>query len=170
MEISPSTPDTLFKPGSFHSSSASLDDCGRAFTDVLRVSSFPTLCLDSMSAQTDFVGSRVYACFDVTFHLNFWQNDRGLLCATAVTRGWNGQRIRRKFSRRTVLPGFELATFHSRVSVVNSNGTVYYFTYIRSVPCQFEEIYNVMSKTSQLQYALFAYWYSNKDAMDCYPT
>ena len=31
--------------------------------------------------------SRVYACLGVTCHLHFWQNDRGLLHATAVTRG-----------------------------------------------------------------------------------
>ena len=46
----------------------------------------------------------------VTCHLHFWQKDRGLLCTTAVTRGWNGHRIRvstqswlmrRKFSRRS---------------------------------------------------------------------
>ena len=54
--------------------------------------------------------SRVHACLAVTCHQLFWQNDRGLLRATAVTRGWNGQRIRvstqsclwrRKFSRRS---------------------------------------------------------------------
>ena len=28
-------------------------------------------------------------CFAVTCNLHFWQNDRDLLCATAVTRGWN---------------------------------------------------------------------------------
>ena len=33
-------------------------------------------------------------CFGVTCHLHFWQNDRGLLRATAVTRGWNRHRIR----------------------------------------------------------------------------
>ena len=32
---------------------------------------------------------KVYACLAVTCHLHFWQNDRGLLCATAVTQGWN---------------------------------------------------------------------------------
>ena len=35
---------------------------------------------------------KVYACLAVTCHLRFWQNDRGLLRATAVTRGWNGYR------------------------------------------------------------------------------
>ena len=53
---------------------------------------------------------KVYACLAVTCHLHFWQNDQGLLRATAVTRGWNGYRNksqhrkltrRRKFSRRS---------------------------------------------------------------------
>ena len=35
---------------------------------------------------------KVYACLAVTCHLHFWQNDRDLLRATAVTRGWNGYR------------------------------------------------------------------------------
>ena len=30
---------------------------------------------------------KVYACLAVTCHLHFWQNDRDLLRATAVTRG-----------------------------------------------------------------------------------
>ena len=33
---------------------------------------------------------KVYACLAVTCHLHFWQNDQDLLCATAVTQGWNG--------------------------------------------------------------------------------
>ena len=32
----------------------------------------------------------MYACLDVTCHLHFWQNDRGLLRATAVTRSTPG--------------------------------------------------------------------------------
>ena len=32
-------------------------------------------------------GSKVYAYLGVTCHLHFWQNDRGLVRATAVTRG-----------------------------------------------------------------------------------
>ena len=47
-------------------------------------------------------------CLGVTCHLHFWQNDQGILRATAVTRGVNEHRIRvstensfwrRKFSR-----------------------------------------------------------------------
>ena len=46
------------------------------------------------SQPSDFVGSRMYVCLGVTFHLHFCKNDRGLLRATAVTRGWNGHRLR----------------------------------------------------------------------------
>ena len=35
---------------------------------------------------------RVHACLTVTCHLHFRQNDRGLLRATAITRGWSGYR------------------------------------------------------------------------------
>ena len=47
--------------------------------------------------------SRVYVCLAVTCHLHFWQNDRDLLRATTVTRGWNGCRNKsqyRKLPRR----------------------------------------------------------------------
>ena len=30
-------------------------------------------------------------CLGLTCHLHFWQNERDLIRATAVTRGWNGQ-------------------------------------------------------------------------------
>ena len=71
----------------------------RVFSDELRVSSFPDrfphyACTAAWSAHSDFVVSRVYACLGVTCHQHFWQNDRGLLRAIAVTRGWNGHRIR----------------------------------------------------------------------------
>ena len=53
----------------------------------------------------------------------FWQNDRSLLRATAVTRGWNGHRIESQDTKLTLekkilpplLSGFELATFRSLV-------------------------------------------------------
>ena len=69
------------------------------------------LCTPYNHAPCHFMQSRirkVYACLAVTCHLHFWQNDRDLLRATAVTRGWNGYRSksqhrksRRKFSRRS---------------------------------------------------------------------
>ena len=66
---------------------------------------------------------KVYACLAVTCHLHFWQNDRVLLRATAVTRGWNGYRNKSQHGKSTLenktlpplLQGFEPATFQSRV-------------------------------------------------------
>ena len=69
----------------------------------------------------------MYACLGVTCHLHFWQGGRGLLRATAVTRGqWNGHRRRVNIETKKVyclekknlpplLPGLELATFRPRV-------------------------------------------------------
>ena len=53
------------------------------------------LCTPYNHALCHFMQShirKVYACLAVTCHLHFWQNDRDLLRATAVTRGWNGYR------------------------------------------------------------------------------
>ena len=58
----------------------------------------------------------------VTCHLHFWQNDRHLLRATAVTRGWKGYRnksqLRKLTLEKKILPpflqGFEPGTFRSR--------------------------------------------------------
>ena len=46
----------------------------------------------------------MYACLAVTYHLRFWQNDRDLLRAAAVTRGWNEYRNK---SAQKVDPGEE---------------------------------------------------------------
>ena len=62
---------------------------------------------------------KVYACLAVTCHLYLWQNDRNLLRATAVTRGWNGYRNKSGHRKLTLekkilpqlLPGLEPATF-----------------------------------------------------------
>ena len=105
----------LFRPGSVHSGSASWDDCDRVFPDELRVSSFPerfphSAWTAASSAHSDLVASKVPIWLGVTSHLQFWQNDRGLLRATAATCGRNGHRIRvstqswhwrRKFPRRS---------------------------------------------------------------------
>ena len=66
---------------------------------------------------------KVHACLAVTCHLHLWQNDRDLLCATAVTRGWNGywnkSQHRKLTMEKKILPlflqGFELVTLQSRV-------------------------------------------------------
>ena len=70
---------------------------------------------------------KVHACLAVTCHLHFWQNDRDLLHATAVTRGWNGYRNMSQHRKLTLekkilppfLQGFEPMTFQSRVQHSN---------------------------------------------------
>ena len=52
---------------------------------------------------------KVYVCLAVTCHLHLWQNDRDLVRATAVTRGWNGYQNE---SAQTVDPGAENYTTH----------------------------------------------------------
>ena len=84
------------------------------------------LCTPYNHAPCHFMQShirKVYVCLAVTCHLHFWQNDRDLLRATAVTRGWNGYRKKSQHRKLTlenkILPplqqGFKPATFQSRV-------------------------------------------------------
>ena len=66
---------------------------------------------------------KMYACLAVTCHLHFWQNDRDVLHATVVTRGWNRYRNKSQHRKSTLekkilpplLQGFEPTTFQSRV-------------------------------------------------------
>ena len=44
----------------------------------------------------------VYVCLAVTCRLHFWQNDRDLLRATAVTRRWNGYRNKSQHRKLTL--------------------------------------------------------------------
>ena len=84
------------------------------------------LCTPYNHAPCHFMQShirKVYACLAVTCHLHFWQNDWDLLCATVVTRGWNGylnkSQHRKSTLEKKILPlllqGFEPATFQSWV-------------------------------------------------------
>ena len=84
------------------------------------------LCTPYNHAPCHFMQSNIrklYACLAVTCHLHFWQNDRDLLRATAVTRGWNRYRNKSQHRKSTLekkilpplLQGFEPATFQSRV-------------------------------------------------------
>ena len=55
------------------------------------------LCTPYNHAPCHFMQShihKVHVCLAVTCHLHFWQNDGGLLRATAVTQGWNRYQIR----------------------------------------------------------------------------
>ena len=63
------------------------------------------LCTPYNHAPRHFLQShirKVYACLAVTCHLHFWQNDRDLLRATAVTRGWNGYRNKSQHRKSTL--------------------------------------------------------------------
>ena len=84
------------------------------------------LCTPYNHAPCHFMQShirKVYACLAVTCHLRFWQNDLGLLRATAVTRGWNRYRNKSQHRKLTlekkILPplqqGFKPETLQSRV-------------------------------------------------------
>ena len=88
--------------------------------------SWRVLCTPYNHAPCHFMQShirKVYACLLATCHLRFWQDDRGLLRATAVTQGWNGYRNKSQHRKLTLekkilLPpqqGFEPATFRSQV-------------------------------------------------------
>ena len=90
------------------------------------LSSRRVLCTPYKNTLCHFMQShigRVHVYLAVTCHLNFWQNDRDLLHATAVTRGWNGYRNKSQHRKSTLekkilmplLQGFEPATFRSRV-------------------------------------------------------
>ena len=122
------------------------------FPDKLRVSSFPDRFSQyawtaAWSAHSDFFGSRVRACFGVACHLHFWQNDRGLLHATVVTRGGGGgvdrtlnksQHTKLALEKKILpplLPGFELATFRSRVRRSNQQAIPVIFVPLPDVTC-----------------------------------
>ena len=91
------------------------------------------LCTPYNHAPCHFMQShirKVYACWAVTCHLHLWQNDRGLLRATAVTRGWNGHRNKSQHRRLTLeknilpplLQGFEpTTTLLHKTTLSNTN-------------------------------------------------
>ena len=63
---------------------------------------------------------RVHVCSAVICHLHFWQNDRDLLHATAVTQGLNGywnksQHKKYTLEKKVLLPGLKPMTFQSWV-------------------------------------------------------
>ena len=67
------------------------------------------LCPPYNHAPCHFMQShicKVYACLAVTCHQHFWQDDRDLLRATAVTRGWNGYWNRSQHRKLTLEKNF----------------------------------------------------------------
>ena len=81
-----------------------------------------TWCMVAWHARQNHA-HMVHVCLAVTCHLHFWQNEWDLLCATAVTRDWNGYWNKSQHWKLTLellfflplLPGLEPKTFQSRV-------------------------------------------------------
>ena len=128
VEISSRALIPLFMPGSVHSSSASWDDCGPMFPDKLRVNSFPdsfpTLCLDSgIVSPLRLRWVKVVCVFSWNFPpalLAEWPGSFTFHCGnTGVERTPNKSHHTKLTLEKNVLPpllpGFELATFRSRI-------------------------------------------------------
>ena len=84
------------------------------------------LCTLYNHAPCHFMQSHIckgHACLAVTCDRHFWQNDQDILCAAAVTWGWNGYWNKNQHRKLTqekkilppLLPGLEPGTFRSRV-------------------------------------------------------
>ena len=61
------------------------------------------LCTPYNNAPCHFMQShirKVYACLALTCDLHFWQHDRDLLLATAVTRGCHGYQKKKKKKKK----------------------------------------------------------------------
>ena len=114
------------------------------------------LCTPYNHAACHFMQShihKVYVCLSVTCHLHFWQNDRGLLRATAVTEGWKWYRNKSQHRKSTLenkilLPlqqRFKPVTFWSRVrrsNIIIQSGIIqkkkisfYWFFYASLISC-----------------------------------
>ena len=93
VEISSGKLTPFFRPGSVHSGSASWDDCDRVF---LMSCVWARFLIDSHTLPGQWHSQPTPTSIDqgCMCVLHFWQNDRGLLYATAVTGGWNGHWIR----------------------------------------------------------------------------
>ena len=62
----------------------------------------PFLCRTYNHVPYHFMQTHIrtaHAWLAATYHLHFWQNDRDLLRATAVTRGWNGYRNKSQYRK-----------------------------------------------------------------------
>ena len=123
VEISSRTLISLFRPGPSTVTQ-------RAETTVIECSlaSYVWDCFmpgqrHSQPTPTSLSQRCMHACLGVTCHLHFWQNDRSLLRATAVTLGVERTPNKSQHTKLTLekkilpplLPGFELATFRSRL-------------------------------------------------------
>ena len=127
-EISSRTLSPLFRPGSVHSGSASRDDCDRVFLDELRVSSLPDRFPHYIPGQQHSQptptslgqGVRVFKCNLPPALLADRTGSVTCYCGnTGVERTPNNSQHTKLTLEKKILPpplpGFELATFRSRV-------------------------------------------------------
>ena len=98
--------------------------CRPGGNSVYTIQLCTSLCTSRL--QCHFIQSdigKMHVFLAVICHLHFWQNDRDLLRATAVTHGWNGYRNKsrhrkltlEKFILQPLLRGLEPGTFRTRV-------------------------------------------------------
>ena len=116
VEISSRTLIPRFRPGSVHSGSASGDDCGRVFPDDLRVSLFPMLG----KRHSQPTPNSVFRCNLPPALFAEWPGSFTCHCGnTGVERTPNKSQHTKLTLQKKILPpllpGFELATFRSRV-------------------------------------------------------
>ena len=123
VEINSRTLIPLFRPRSVHNGLASWDDCGRLFPDKLRVSSFPDRFPHSawIAASSDHFGLWVkgVCVFSCSLpHALFAKWPGSFTCHCGNTGVQRTQHIKLTLEKKLLsplLPGFELATFRSRV-------------------------------------------------------
>ena len=126
VEISSHKLIPLFSPGSVYRGSASWDDCDRVFPEELRVSSFLVRflnCLDSSKVRPLWLrwvkGVCVFRCNLTPALLAEWPGSCTSHCGdTGVERTPNKSQHMSWLEKKILpplLPGFELATFRSRV-------------------------------------------------------
>ena len=134
------------------------------------LSSRRVLCTPYKNTPCHFMQShihKVHACLPVTCQEHFWQNDRDLLHATAVTRGKNGYRNKSQHRKLTLekiifsplLQGFEPATFQLRVRRSNHFPT--------SLPLKDQDWGKSVEISSKLSYLISGQEYRDSEVVDC---
>ena len=112
------------------------------------------LCTQYNYAPWHFMHShirKVHAYLAVTCHLHFWQHGQDLLCAAAVTQGWNryrnkSQRRKLTLEKKILLPllqGFKPTTFlswaqhanHWAIPATQSSRVIICHFFTEVVPC-----------------------------------
>ena len=119
--------------------------CWHGWCNMKLLPSQHILCTPYTHAPCHFMQShirKVHACSAVICHLHFWQNDRGLLHATAVTQGWKAYWNKRHHRKLTLekkilqplLQGFKPTTFRPQ-HLCSNHWTIPASTFLHTVQC-----------------------------------